>query len=61
MASDKGADKSADAAVKRANDFGNSYLNMPGYADDTMFFILRYGHKAEVHILKPRSNHRIWG
>jgi hypothetical protein len=59
MASNKSVDKSADAAVKRANDFGNSYLNMPGYADDTMFFILRYGHKAEVYIPQVRANHQI--
>ncbi|KAF7540792.1 hypothetical protein G7Z17_g12097 [Cylindrodendrum hubeiense] len=27
---------------KRASDFHNSMLGMPGYADDTMFFVVRY-------------------
>jgi hypothetical protein len=45
-------DKSAAAAAQRANDFNNSFMGMPGYADDSMFFVLRYGHQAETTMSK---------
>jgi hypothetical protein len=46
------SDKSPEAAARRANDFGSSYLNQPGYADDSMFFVLRYGHQTELQMCK---------
>ncbi|KAI9151522.1 hypothetical protein HJFPF1_08726 [Paramyrothecium foliicola] len=45
-------DGSADAAAKRAADFSNSFFGMPGYADDSIFFVLRYYLKAETTMSK---------
>ncbi|TQW08920.1 hypothetical protein IF2G_03351 [Cordyceps javanica] len=40
---------STDDGTKRAQEFNEALLGVPGYADDTMFFVARYGHKCQVH------------
>lgn len=44
-----------DAAFKRAADFNDNFLGLPGYADDSMLFCLRYGDKARVSRNRPPS------
>lgn len=33
---------------KRAAEVSEAMLGMPGYADDSMFFVVRYAEKAKV-------------
>ncbi|KEY75161.1 hypothetical protein S7711_10487 [Stachybotrys chartarum IBT 7711] len=44
---DKGKPK-PDPGALRARDMNQIYLNIPGYADDSMLFVIRYGAKAEL-------------
>lgn len=37
-----------DDGAKRAQELNDALLGVPGYADDTMFFVARYGHKCQV-------------
>lgn len=37
-----------DSGMKRAAEVTDAMLAVPGYADDSMFFTIRYGHKAKV-------------
>lgn len=34
--------------VKRASDFSQAMLSVPGYADDSIFFVVRYFAQAQV-------------
>ncbi|KAJ3484633.1 hypothetical protein NLG97_g7010 [Lecanicillium saksenae] len=43
---------SADDGAKRAQDLNDAMLGVPGYADDTMFFVARYGHKCQSTLRK---------
>lgn len=38
---------------KRAAEFNDALLNVPGYADDTLLFIVRYGSLVKVRRTKP--------
>lgn len=42
-----------DSGMKRAAEVTDAMLGVPGYADDSMFFTVRYGHRAKV--AKPVS------
>ncbi|KFA80053.1 hypothetical protein S40288_10653 [Stachybotrys chartarum IBT 40288] len=48
---DKGKLK-PDPGALRAKDMNQTYLNVPGYADDSMLFVIRYGAKAEEELSK---------
>jgi hypothetical protein len=39
---------SLDQGAQRAADISAAFQSQPGYADDSMFFIVRYFAKAEV-------------
>ncbi|EGX91126.1 hypothetical protein CCM_05283 [Cordyceps militaris CM01] len=43
---------STDDGAKRARDLNDALLGVPGYADDTMFFVARYGHKCQSTLRK---------
>ncbi|XWW98387.1 hypothetical protein V2A60_006387 [Cordyceps javanica] len=43
---------STDDGTKRAQEFNEALLGVPGYADDTMFFVARYGHKCQTTLRK---------
>lgn len=42
-----------DDGAKRAQELNDALLGVPGYADDTMFFVARYGQKCQVRALLP--------
>lgn len=42
-----------DAGSKRAADFNEALLDMPGYADDTIFFLVRYIERCKVVLSSP--------
>lgn len=42
--------------IKRAKEFGDAMLNIPGYADDSMFFIVRYIANAKVRVNIPSTH-----
>lgn len=48
MSSSKDKDKD-NAAWTRATEVNEAMLGLQPYADDSMFFIARYSHKAQVH------------
>jgi len=37
-----------ESGSKRAAEFNEAMLGVPGYADDSMFFLVRYGERAKV-------------
>ncbi|KID92783.1 hypothetical protein MGU_00372 [Metarhizium guizhouense ARSEF 977] len=41
-----------DSGMKRAAEVSEAMLSVPGYADDSMFFTVRYGHKAKETLRK---------
>ncbi|UNI22840.1 hypothetical protein JDV02_008692 [Purpureocillium takamizusanense] len=41
----------AESGSKRAAEFNEAMLSVPGYADDSMFFLVRYGDRAK-HTLR---------
>ncbi|OAA50646.1 hypothetical protein NOR_01096 [Metarhizium rileyi] len=41
-----------DGGMKRAAEVSEAMLAVPGYADDSMFFTVRYGHKAKETLRK---------
>ena len=41
-----------DSAWKRATEVNEAMLGIQAYADDSMFFIIRYSHKTQVHSLQ---------
>ncbi|KAM3508654.1 hypothetical protein MY11210_006656 [Beauveria gryllotalpidicola] len=43
---------SPDDGAKRAQDFNDALLGVPGYADDTMFFVARYYQKCQSTLRK---------
>ncbi|KAJ4150410.1 hypothetical protein LMH87_011162 [Akanthomyces muscarius] len=43
---------STDDGAKRAQEMNDALLGVPGYADDTMFFVARYGHKCQSTLRK---------
>ncbi|KAM3506735.1 hypothetical protein MY10362_002195 [Beauveria mimosiformis] len=43
---------SNDDGAKRAQDFNDALLGVPEYADDTMFFVARYGQKCQSTLRK---------
>ncbi|KYK56541.1 hypothetical protein DCS_03541 [Drechmeria coniospora] len=43
--------REAEAGSKRASELSEAMLGVPGYADDSMFFVVRYGDKAKVSIV----------
>lgn len=44
-----------DAGSKRAAEVSEAMLGMPGYADDSMFFIVRYAERCKVRAAnRPR-------
>jgi hypothetical protein len=44
----KSASSDKDAGFKRANEISSSMLGMPGYADDSMLFVVRFANKLKV-------------
>lgn len=45
-----------DSGMKRAAEVSEAMLSVPGYADDSMFFTVRYGHKAKVVLWNPLAS-----
>ena len=48
MSSSRKPEAADEPASKRAADFNKALLNMPGYADDSVFFMMRYFANAQV-------------
>ncbi|ODA76979.1 hypothetical protein RJ55_07496 [Drechmeria coniospora] len=44
--------REAEAGSKRASELSEAMLGVPGYADDSMFFVVRYGDKAKNSLRK---------
>ncbi|KAK2594304.1 hypothetical protein QQS21_008010 [Conoideocrella luteorostrata] len=42
----------ANSGTQRATEVTEAMLAVPGYADDSMFFTIRYGHKAKETLRK---------
>ncbi|OAA70703.1 hypothetical protein ISF_02677 [Cordyceps fumosorosea ARSEF 2679] len=43
---------STEDSDKRAQELNDALLGVPGYADDTMFFVARYGHRLQCTLRK---------
>ncbi|KHO01638.1 uncharacterized protein MAM_00639 [Metarhizium album ARSEF 1941] len=41
-----------DSGMKRAAEVSEAMLSVPGYADDSIFFTVRYGHRAKETLRK---------
>ncbi|CAH0030335.1 unnamed protein product [Clonostachys rhizophaga] len=55
----KSAPSDKDAGFKRANEISSSMLGMPGYADDSMLFVVRFANKLKTR-LSQRDHDQFW-